>query len=48
MFYYLVKVNGQKCVATKSCKEARFYYETLVSIYGRDNVTFEQVDYIAL
>lgn len=48
MFYYLVKVNGQKCVATKSWKEARFYYETLVSIYGRDKVTFEQVDYTAL
>lgn len=32
MFYYLVKVNGQKCVAAKSFKEARYYYETLVNI----------------
>ena len=48
MFYYLVKVRGQKFAATKSWQEARFYYKTLVRIYGRDKVTFQQVDYTAL
>lgn len=48
MFIYKVKANGEEFMETTDFQEAIFYRDVCNEIYGKENVSFEMVDYYAV